>query len=321
MKKIFLPLILILFPLSLLAQFMVIEEPSILKTPDGNIYGTLRVPDKEKVMPLALIIAGSGPTDRDGNNPQMKNNSLRMLAEGLFYNGIASLSFDKFGIGESKSEEKKEEDLTFDDFINDARLWIDLLSEDKRFSEIIIVGHSEGSLIGMIAGQDKPKVKKFVSIAGSGKPMNETLKEQLEAQLRLQPPGIKETVFSYIDKLERGEKIADVPASLNVLFRPSVQPFLISIFKYKPQLEISKLTIPVLILQGTMDIQVSEKQAELLSEANPKAKKVIIENMDHVLKDSDTTDMMSQVSSSYNNPISPINKELVKCISDFIKED
>lgn len=320
MKKVYILLLLCLLSFSISAQLLVTEESVILKTGTGEIYGTLKVPVNNKPIPVALIIAGSGPTDRNGNQPQMKNNSLKMLSDGLFYNNIATLCFDKRGIAESKAAGKNEADLRFDDYVNDVRSWIDLLAKDKRFSEIVIVGHSEGSLIGMIGAQDNKKAFKYISIAGVGEPAANILKEQLSKQMAAQPQLTRDVVFSYIDKLEKGETITDVPASLNMLFRPSVQPYMISWFKYNPQEEISKLTIPVLILQGTTDIQVTVKQAELLAGANKKAKKVIIDKMDHIMKNSETIDQQTQVKDSYTNPDKPVMPEVIKNISSFIKE-
>ncbi|SBV90836.1 alpha/beta hydrolase [uncultured Dysgonomonas sp.] len=313
-------LLLFFFTTRASAQLLVTEEPIVLKTSTGDIYGTLKVPVNNKPIPVALIIAGSGPTDRNGNQRQMKNNSLKMLSDGLFYNNIATLCFDKRGIAESKAAGKDEADLRFDDYINDVRSWIDLLAKDKRFSEIAIVGHSEGSLIGMIAAQDNKKVSRYIYIAGVGEPAANILKEQLSKQMATQPQVAKDMIFSYIDKLEKGETITDVPASLNMLFRPSVQPYMISWFKYNPQEEISKLTIPVLILQGTTDIQVTVKQAELLADANSKAQKIIIDKMDHVMKNSETTDQPTQIKDSYTNLDKPVMPEVIKNISSFIKE-
>lgn len=320
MKKVYILLLLCLLSFSISAQLLVTEESVILKTGTGEIYGTLKVPVNNKPIPVVLIIAGSGPTDRNGNQPQMKNNSLKMLSDGLFYNNIATLCFDKRGIAESKAAGKNEADLRFDDYVNDVRSWIDLLAKDKRFSEIVIVGHSEGSLIGMIAAQSNKKVSKYISVAGVGEPAANILKVQLSKQMAAQPQLTRDVVFSYIDKLEKGETITDVPASLNMLFRPSVQPYMISWFKYNPQEEISKLTIPVLILQGTTDIQVTVKQAELLAGANKKAKQVIIDKMDHIMKNSETIDQQTQVKDSYTNPDKPVMPEVIKNISSFIKE-
>ena len=307
------------FYCSLSAQMIVTEEPVEQQTSVGKIYGSLKVPASKSKIPVALIVAGSGPTDRNGNQPNMQNNSLKMLSDGLYYNGIATLCFDKRKIGESKDIKQDETDVRIEDFAKDVEGWVNILSLDKRFSEIIIIGHSEGSLIGMLAINNNKKVNKFVSLAGSGKPMNEILKDQLSERLKGQPQAVTDMIFSYIEKLEKGETISDVPPSLSALFRPSVQPYLISCFKYNPQTEIAKLNIPVLIVQGTTDIQVPIEHAELLSKANPKAKKEIIENMNHVLKKCENTDLKSQLV-TYSNPNLPLETSIVKTISDFIKE-
>lgn len=143
-----------------------IENEISLKNETCEIFGTLMSPAKGPV-PVALIISGSGPTDRNGNNPQMQNNSLKMLADELSKHNIASLRYDKRGIGKSKIADFNEVDLRFEDYIEDTKDWIALLKKDKRFSKVIIVGHSEGSLIGMIAA-NQSGADTFVSIAGAG---------------------------------------------------------------------------------------------------------------------------------------------------------
>lgn len=305
--------------LTLSAQLLVSEESMVLNTETGTIYGTLKVPSNKSSIPVAIIIAGSGPTDRNGNSQLTQNNAYKMLSDNLFYNGIATLCFDKRGIAESKQAMKDESEIRFDHYIDDVRAWINLLSKDKRFSDIIIIGHSEGSLIGMIASENNVIVKKYISVAGMGVSFDVTLKEQMEKQLSGQPQALKETIFSYIDRLKNGETISNVPPTLNALFRPSIQPYMISIMKYDPQKEIAKLSIPILILQGTTDIQVTAEHADILFAANPKAKKVIIEKMNHVLKDCTSNDMQAQ-SPTYNNLNIPLNKELGKAIVDFIKD-
>ncbi|MFV0537866.1 MAG: alpha/beta hydrolase [Dysgonomonas sp.] len=195
-----------LLSLAVSAQLLIREEPATLKTDVGDIYGTLKIPDNKAPIPIAIIIAGSGPTDRDCNQPNMKSNAYKMLSDALFYSNIATLCYDKRGIAKSKVEQK-EEDLGFDTYVDDVKAWVDQLSKDKRFSDIILIGHSEGSLIGMIAAQNNPKVAKFISIAGAGMSAPDILKEQLGKQMAGQPDVVKNMVFSYIDKLEHGETI------------------------------------------------------------------------------------------------------------------
>ncbi|MDR0393760.1 MAG: lysophospholipase [Tannerella sp.] len=287
------------------------EEAVVLKTATGEIHGTLTLPSETGKTPIALIIAGSGPTDRNGNNMQMQNNSLQLLAEKLAENKIASLRFDKRGIGESRGAGFKEEDLRIEHYMDDVRAWIKWIKEQNRFSSLTVVGHSEGALIGMVAAGEADK---FISIAGTGLPADEILKQQLGKQ----PPYILEMSNPIIDSLKKGIPVKEVNPLLNTLFRPSVQPYLISWFKYDPRKEIGKLKIPVLIVQGTKDIQVSTEDARLLHKANPKSKLLIIENMNHIFKN--VTGNEQENLSTYNNKNLPVNDRLVKEICSFIPE-
>lgn len=301
------------------AQLSVSEEPIVLKTSTGDIQGTLKMPGLQSPVPVAIIIAGSGPTDRRGNQPMMQNNSLDMLSNGLYAQNIATVIFDKRGIAASRDASMKEEDLRFENYIDDVRAWVELLSADKRFSSVSVVGHSEGALIGLIASINNKKVARYVSLAGVGEPAGDILRWQLNKQLAAQPESLKEMIFSYLEKLERGETFQDVPAGLESLFRRSVQPYMISWMKYNPQTEMARLSIPCLIVQGTTDIQVSVEQAELLAKANPKARKLILTGVNHVLKDCDTTDQQKQMA-VYMNASLPVNGQLIDAVGSFINE-
>ena len=284
-----------------------------LTTETGNIHGTLLLPTK-KPIPIALLIAGSGPTDRNGNNPQMKNNSLKMLSEGLLKENIATLRYDKRGIGESKEAGIDESKLRFEDYINDAVGWITMLKQDDRFSKIIVIGHSEGSLIGMIAA-NKGKADAYISIAGSGKSTGNLIKEQLKAQ----PQQIIDLAYPIIDSLSNGKTVDNIPPFLFSLFRPSIQSYMISWMKYDPVLEIKNLTIPTLILQGSTDIQVSMEDARLLSNANDNSELKIINGMNHIFKEVES-DLEINLS-TYNNPNLPIIIELQESIIGFIRRN
>lgn len=288
------------------------ESSAILKINKDQLYGTLIMPDVAKKCPVALIIAGSGPTDRNGNNPMMKNNSLKMLAEALAKNGIASLRFDKRGIGESKTAAATESSLVFENYIEDVKSWINYLKQDKRFSQLIVIGHSEGSLIGMIAGA---KADKFISIAGAGDSADKILKAQIASKSNKE---IEDLTFPIIDSLKNGKTVKNVDPMLNSLFRPSIQPYIISWFKYNPQTEIKKITVPVLILQGNKDLQVTIKDAENLSEANKKAELLIIDKMNHVLKIIDGDEQANYA--SYNNEVLPVSEVMTDKIVSFIRK-
>jgi uncharacterized protein len=284
------------------------EKEIILQTKTGKIYGTLTTPLGFNKIPLAIIIAGSGPTDRNGNSIYTKNNCLKQLAYELCDNKIASVRFDKRGIGES-ADSTVESELRFETYINDVKDWIEFIKKDNRFSKIIIIGHSEGSLIGMIAATNNADI--FISIAGAGRPADEILKEQLLSQ----PKQVQDVAYPIIDSLKAGKTVQDISKDYYSLFRPSVQPYLISWFKYDPANELHKLHIPILILQGTSDIQVSVDDARKLSVANVSAHLILIESMNHIFKI--IADKQANIA-SYNDPTLPVSEEMVKHIVSFI---
>lgn len=291
------------------------EKEIFIKTDNGKIYGILLLPEGRKKSPVVLIISGSGPTDRDGNNEMMKNNSLKFLAEGLAEKGFGSLRYDKRGIGRSKEAVMSIQETVFDDFVLDAGLWIEKLQSLKSIENVFIAGHSEGSLIGMIAGQ-KHSISGFISIAGAGKQADLMIEEQLKEQsgkLAAEARGIMDSLIS-------GYTVQKVSPSLAGLFSPSTQPYIISWFKYDPAIEIKKLNIPILIIQGLTDMQVKQEDAELLNQARkdlePAAKMVLIEKMNHVLKESEA-DRFSNLM-TYSNPNLPVVPALVETMEKFI---
>jgi pimeloyl-ACP methyl ester carboxylesterase len=290
------------------------ESEIVLKTASGDLYGTLTIPGNVKTSPIVIIIAGSGPTDRDGNSPLgVQTNAYKMLSSDLAENGISALRFDKRGIGESKSAMTSESELRFDTYINDVVDWVSLLKSDERFSAIIISGHSEGSLIGMIAAEQIP-VDGFISISGAGKSIDTILQEQLKTKL---PPELFEESNRILNDLGIGKMVSEVNPNLISLYRTSVQPYIISWIKYDPAKEIGKLKMPVLIIHGSTDLQVAVDDAKLLSSGKPDAKLLIIDHMNHILKESDM-DVQKNMA-TYTNPTLPLKTELTDGIIRFIK--
>jgi pimeloyl-ACP methyl ester carboxylesterase len=289
------------------------ESDIHLETDSGTIAGTLTLPDKSTGIPVALIIAGSGPTDRNGNSAFTRNDALKFLAHALADNGIASVRFDKRGIGGSAKAGMKEADLRFETYINDAAGWISLLKKDKRFSKVVVIGHSEGSLIGMVAAANAG-ADQFVSIAGTGRPIDEVLKEQL----KVASEELYQLSIPVLDSLKQGHLVNKVDGRLFTLFRPSVQPYMISWLRYNPQEAIKKLSIPVLIVQGTNDIQVPVLDAEKLAAAKPAAKLLIIQDMNHVLKIV-SGDRQANMA-TYQDPSLPLAEQLVTGIVSFVKD-
>ncbi|MCC6290361.1 MAG: alpha/beta hydrolase [Chitinophagaceae bacterium] len=286
------------------------ETTIVLHTKTGDIFGTLTTPEKFRKIPVALIIAGSGPTDRNGNGPLIKTDTYKQIAVALAQQKIATLRYDKRGIAESIASMKNEADLRFDDYVNDAREWIQLIRQDKRFSDIIVIGHSEGSLIGMLASN--ADVKKIVSISGAGQPVDKILREQFSTQL----PFVRDAAYKILDSLKSGMMVKNVPPILQSVFRPSVQPYIISWFKYDPPVIIKNLKIPVLILQGSSDLQVKVEDATLLHAANPESELVILDSVNHVLK---KVSSREENIKSYNAITLPVDEKLIIAITTFIQ--
>ena len=291
-----------------------VEESATLTTPSGVIHGTIDLPSGTGPFPVVLIIAGSGPTDRDGNSAMLagKNNSLKMLAQSLATANIASLRFDKRGIAASAAAGPKEADLRFENYVDDAAAWVEQLRHDKRFSTVTIIGHSEGALIGAIAAA-RTHPNAFISVAGVGRSAGLVLREQMNGKL---PAPLFQANEKILRELEAGRTTEDVPPALKSLYRSSVQPYLISWFKYNPSEIVASIKEPILICQGTTDIQVAVEEAEALKKNASAAKLVIIEGMNHVLK-SVPADPVKQTS-SYTDPALPINAELMKNIIEFV---
>lgn len=282
---------------------------------NATLHGTLIVPSSARP-PVVLIIAGSGPTDRDGNSPLLpgKNNSLRYLAEALAERGIASLRYDKRGVGRSAASAGSEADLRFDHFVDDGVAWGKKLGADPRFASVTVIGHSEGSLIAMLAAPKIPAAA-VVSIAGAGFPAPELIVRQLRAQL---PADQLAQVEAALGRVARGDAPGEVPAALRAaLFRPSVLPYLASWFRYDPRVAAGAVTAPLLVVQGTHDIQALEDDARAIAAANPRAKLALIPGMNHVLKQS-PLGRMEQLA-VYSDSTIAVDQTLIDAIAAFVR--
>lgn len=274
------------------------------------IDGTLLSPKETSKPILVIIIAGSGPTNRDGNQNFLQNNSLKKLAEGLTNNGIATFRYDKRVVKQIR-QGNVDDNTKFDDFVNDASNVLDFFKEKEVYSKIYIVGHSQGSLVGMLAAKDK--ADGFVSLAGAGNNIGDVLVEQVSKMA----PKLGEETQRVVTILKTGQTTTDYPAPLASLFGPKLQPFMINWMAYNPTDVLKTLDMPILLINGTKDLQVSVAEAELLKAANKKAALVIIENMNHILFEIEGDDLEN--SKSYNESFRQLSSQLLKSITDFIK--
>jgi pimeloyl-ACP methyl ester carboxylesterase len=260
-----------------------------------------------------VLLAGSGPTDRDGNTVGgYKNDNLRMLAEGLAHRGVASLRYDRRGIAESRAAQPTAAGFTFPMLVDDAALWIAELRNGSRFPVQVIAGHSEGSLAAILAAQRAP-VDALVTLAGPGRPHSRGIRDQLASTL---PSAERATLDSLLAGLVAGRADVEVPSSLSSIFPPSALGYLASLYQYNPAAELAKVRIPALIIQGTTDLQVPNSDADSLARAKPDAKVVRFVGVNHLLKRA--SGPAAAQWQSYTDPTVPVAPEVVDTIAAFI---
>jgi pimeloyl-ACP methyl ester carboxylesterase/uncharacterized membrane protein len=294
-----------------------VSEPVSFTTAEGlALEGTLTMPaNPKKTVPVVLLIAGSGPTDRNGNSgKQLQTNCYQQLADSLAARGVAVLRYDKRGSGTNlkvAAGKLNEEKARFDNYVVDAVGFVAQLKADKRFSKVFIAGHSEGSLVGMLAAR-QTQAAGFISVAGAGRNIAEVLK----VQLKTLPDTLRNVAYRDLDSLRAGQAVRQPNFMLLNLFRPSVQPYLMSWMQYDPAQEIKRFSGPVLIIQGKHDIQVAVSEAEALKAARLDAKLVLFDEMGHILKNA-PADRAENIK-TYTQPALPLTPGLAGVIAEFV---
>lgn len=300
----------------LLAGAMIVaptSTPVTLASEPASLHGTLLTPDGA-TRAVAVILPGSGPTDRNGDNPLgASGGNLRLLAEGLAEKGVATLRVDKRGIGESAAAGFDESKLSFSAYAADARAWAAEAALRTNAPCAWLIGHSEGSLVALAATRTPDdKICGLVLIAGPGRALGVTIREQLASL----PEPLKAQTFAALSELEQGRTVADTPPQMAALLRPSVQPYLISMLAQDPAALIAAYDGPVLIAQGTTDLQVTMDDARALSTAQPRAALAPFEGVNHMLKLA-PLDRAANLA-TYSNPSLPLAPGVVDTVAGFI---
>ena len=285
--------------------------------PEGPLAGTLLSAGDEA--PVVLIIPGSGPTDRDGNNPLgVKAAPYRMLAEALAEQGVSSVRIDKRGLFESKAAVADPNAVTIADYAKDTHAWVEAIRERTGAGCVWLLGHSEGGLIALSAAQSPDGICGIILVSTAGRKMGDVMREQLRANPANAP--VLDDALAAIDSLEAGKPV-DVSGfhpALQMLFAPPVQPYLIDLMSADPAALVLRTALPVLIVQGGEDLQVTAEDARLLAAAQPMARLETINAMNHVLKEVASGDRAANLA-AYSDPSLPVSEALTGAIADFVK--
>ncbi|MEO0699263.1 MAG: alpha/beta fold hydrolase [Pseudomonadota bacterium] len=287
--------------------------------PEGDLAGTLIAPTDGQ--PTVLIIPGSGPTDRDGNNPMgVTAASYRLLAEALAKRGIGSLRVDKRGMFGSKAAIADPNDVTVADYARDVAAWVKAGRKEAGADCIWLLGHSEGGLIALEAAQTREGVCGVILLASQGRPMGEILRQQLRANPANAP--ILDEAIAAITALERGERVSTegMHPALMGLFAPAVQGFLIDLMAREPAAMAGRVTVPMLIVSGGKDIQTPLADAKAIAAGQPASELVVIEDMNHVLKAVQGEGRAANIA-AYSDSSLPIHPELVEAVASFVTAD
>lgn len=283
----------------------------------GPLKGTMLAPAAGSAA-MMLIIPGSGPTDRNGNNPYgVRASTYRLLAEGLAQRGIGTVRIDKRGMFGSRGAVADGNAVTVEDYVTDTGSWIAAIRKQTGVSCVWVLGHSEGGLVALAAAQKVKDICGLVLVSAAGRPLGEVIRQQIKDNPANAP--ILGQATAAIDSLEAGKHVdtSTMNPALMPLFAPQVQGFLISVFSYDPAKLIAAVTKPVLIVQGKRDMQVSVADAERLKQAAPGAKLALLDDTNHVLKTVASDDRRANAA-TYANPRLPLAPGVVDAIADFV---
>ncbi|MDP4076826.1 alpha/beta hydrolase [Acidovorax sp. A1169] len=304
-----------------------LREKSIeARGPLAPLRGTLLSPAKPGA-PVVMIVPGSGPTDRDGNNPMGVNAATyRLLAQDLVARGIATVRIDKRGMFGSAKAVADANAVTIPDYVADVYSWVGAIRRSTGVPCVWVLGHSEGGLVALAAAQGGSEVQGICGlllVATPGRPLGQVLRDQLSDQWRANPANapILDQALAAITRLEGGARVdpASLHPALQPLFNEAVQGFLISAFAQDPARLIAATKKPVLVLQGERDLQVGVQDARLLAQAHPAAQLVLLPDTNHVLKAVLTDDPAANMA-TYANPGQPLAPGLVDAIVRFVAQ-
>lgn len=302
--------------LALAASFLAVElaaEEIRIPVQDAELQGSYLAPDAPGA--VAVILPGSGPTDRHGNSAQgLSTDAYRLLAQALLDQGIATLRADKRGIGQSTGDANA---VTIALYAQDAGKWIATAKARTALPCVWLIGHSEGGLVALELASARDDICGLVLLAAPGRPISQILLEQLRNVPALVPhkDALEKAMVSLIAGIPVPPQ--QLPGPLIAIFAPPVQPFLMDLFAITPTEQARDIALPTLVVQGTADLQIAPADARALVEALPDGELFEVDGMTHVLKEA-LDDSRSGNLATYSDPTLPLAPGLVDRISAFV---
>ena len=303
--------------MSFIAGAALAVTPITAPGPSGALHGTFA--DAGKGLPVVLIIPGSGPTDRDGNNPMgVTAAPYRLLAEALGAQGISTARIDKRGMFGSKAAVADPNAVTLADYAGDTHAWVKSIRAASDAKCVWLLGHSEGGLVALKAAQQQDGICGVMLVAAPGRKMGDILREQLKANPANAP--LLDAALAAITSLEAGKRVdvSGMSPALMPLFAPPVQNYLMDLMAADPPTMAGALKVPILIVQGAEDLQVAASDAAALHKGQPKASLKTIAGMNHVLKQVPAGDRAANFA-AYGDSAKPIDPTLVETIVSFVR--
>ena len=301
------------------AQAAPTETSVEVQGPGGLLRGTMLTPEGATQAPVMLLIPGSGPTDRDGNNPLgVVGSPYRRLVEALAAEGVATVRVDKRGQFGSAQATFDQTGPTVEAYAADVRAWAAHIRDLTGRDCIWLGAHSEGVLMVLAAAQDLDGVCGLVLIAGGGRRLTDVIREQITSN-PANPPEVLEQTERALKAIEAGQRFdaSSFHPALQPLFGPHAQSFLINVSRYDPADLVKGYRGPVLVVQGATDVQVLVKDAERLAGARPGVELAVIEGMNHVLRIA-PADRAANIA-SYADPAAPLAPGVAEAIAAFVK--
>lgn len=234
-----------------------------IKSNNIELKGTLLVPESLNLKKIVIFVHGSGPNDRD--ETIFENKPFKDIAENLYSKGISSYRFDKRTLSNPESFNDKS---TIDDEVtNDIINIVTYFKNDSQFSnyEIIVLGHSLGAyLLPRIANKSN-QISKIILLAANSRPLDKLIIEQYEYLYKLTPTQELKDALQKVKEQTAllNSKVFNLNTTKENLPLNLSANYWKSILDYKPIKEIQKVKIPILILQGERDYQVTMKDFEL----------------------------------------------------------